>query len=218
MQFDCCGYWTKERFLACARNHEQNKTLLLPLLGIAALNLFWLKPKLIDTASTPAKDTATLLKRLTRNLAMEAILGIGILLIGSKIVAVILRDIKSTEERLKMLEDALPSLDSAQVEIIVIRNLVDLLNVANRLPGLIVTEGFREIYETYKLFARSFSDESLVTGTRHVESLIDKQGYIRSRWLPAENEGWKNFDRLITQVELLRKERPRAPAPDEHVH
>jgi hypothetical protein len=52
--------------------------------------------------------------------------------------------------------------------------------VADRLPGLIVTEGIREIVETYKLFARSFSDEGPITGSRHVEFLIDKQGYVRS--------------------------------------
>ncbi len=83
---------------------------------------------------------------------------------------------------------------------------------------MVVSEGIREISETYKLFARSFSDESLVTDPRHVEFLIDKQGYIRARWLPAENDAWRKIDRLMSQVELLRKEKPRAPAPDEHVH
>jgi putative copper resistance protein D len=137
---------------------------------------------------------------------------------GGKIVLLILLDVKATEQRLQELVGALPALRSGNVEVIVIPNLIDLQNVADRSPGLIVSEGVREIAETYKLFARSFSDESLVTGTRHVEFLIDKQGYIRARWLPAENEGWRKIDRLTSQVELLRKEKPRAPAPDEHVH
>ena len=137
---------------------------------------------------------------------------------GGKIVLLVLLDVKSTEERLKELTDALPALRSAQVEIIAIPNIVDLLNVTDRLPGLIASEGIREISETYKLFARSFSDEGLVAGPRHVEFLIDKQGYIRARWLPAENDAWRNIDRLLSQIELLRKEKPRAPAPDEHVH
>jgi hypothetical protein len=54
--------------------------------------------------------------------------------------------------------------------------------------------------------------------TPRVECLIDKQGCVRARWLPAENDAWRNLDRLFSQVELLRKERPRAPAPDDHVH
>ncbi|MGZ8532671.1 MAG: hypothetical protein ACXW6J_19015 [Candidatus Binatia bacterium] len=75
-----------------------------------------------------------------------------------------------------------------------------------------------EITETYKLFARSFSDENLITTTPHVEFLIDKQCDIRARWLPAESEAWSEIAGLLTQVELLRKEKPRAAAPDDHVH
>jgi hypothetical protein len=48
--------------------------------------------------------------------------------------------------------------------------------------------------------------------------LIDKQGYIRARWLPAESNGWRKFDVLMQQIDALRKENPTTPAPDEHVH
>jgi peroxiredoxin len=92
------------------------------------------------------------------------------------------------------------------------------LYVKDRLPRLIVSEGIREISETYKLFARSFSDERLITSARRVEFLIDKQGYIRAPWLPAENDAWRKIDSLLKQVELLRTEKPGAPAPHEHVH
>jgi hypothetical protein len=66
-----------------------------------------------------------------------------------------------------------------------------------------VSEGIREISETYKLFARSFSDERLITSAR--------QGYIRARWLPAENDTWQKIGSLLKQVELLRTEKPRPP-------
>jgi putative copper resistance protein D len=137
---------------------------------------------------------------------------------GGKIVLLVLLDVKSTDVRLEELASFLPVLQPADLEVVVIPNVIDLLNVADRFPGMVVSEGIREISETYKLFARSFSDESLVAGPRHVEFLIDKQGYIRARWLPAENEGWRKAERLLQQVDLLRKEKPRAPAPDEHVH
>jgi putative copper resistance protein D len=137
---------------------------------------------------------------------------------GGRIVLVILLDVKATEQPLRELVGALPALRSGNVEVIVIPDPIDLQNLADRLPGLIVSEGIREISETYKLFARSFSDEGLVAHPRHVEFLIDKQGYIRARWLPEENEGWRKVDVLLRQVELLRNEKPRAPAPDEHVH
>jgi len=90
--------------------------------------------------------------------------------------------------------------------------------IAAKFPGLIANEGIAEITETYSLFARSFADEGLIASPRHVEFLIDKQGYIRARWLPTENQGWRDIQRLSSQVELLRKEKPRAPPPEEHVH
>jgi putative copper resistance protein D len=86
----------------------------------------------------------------------------------------------------------------------------DQLYAKNRLPRLIVSEGIRESL-------RASSDEGLITSPRHVEFLIDKQGYIRARWLPAENDAWRKIDVLLKQVELLRNEQPRVPAPDEHV-
>jgi putative copper resistance protein D len=85
-----------------------------------------------------------------------------------------------------------------------------------RLP--IVTEGSQEILDTYTILARSFAEQKESDTTPHVEFLIDKQGYIRARWLPAESEAWRKIATLLAQVELLRKEKPRAPAPDEHVH
>ena len=137
---------------------------------------------------------------------------------GDKIVLLVLLNLEDTEKRLQQLAISLPQLKAAGVEVIVVPHLIDYLYVANKLPGVIVNEGIREITETYKLFARSFSDENLITTTPHVEFLIDKRGYIRARWLPAESEAWSKIAGLLSQVELLRKEKPRAAAPDDHVH
>jgi hypothetical protein len=64
--------------------------------------------------------------------------------------------------------------------------------VVNKLPGLVVNEGIREVAESYTRFARSSTDEGLVARSRHAEFLIDKPGYIRARRLPAERDTWKN--------------------------
>jgi putative copper resistance protein D len=124
-------------------------------------------------------------------------------------------------DRLEQLAKEFPQFHAAEVDIIFVPNdIVDYQNKSGRIDlGLpIVTEGSTEIAATYALFARSFADEKAVTEPRHVEFLIDKQGYIRARWLPAESEAWRKIATLLTQVELLHKEKPRAPAPDEHVH
>lgn len=137
---------------------------------------------------------------------------------GSKIVLLVVLNVQNTEQRLRELASYSPKLQSAGVEIVVVPNLIDRQFVADKLPGMIVDEGIGEISETYKLFARSFNTESIPAAVPHVEFLIDKQGYIRARWLSAEGEGWRKTEFLMKQIEALQKEKPSAPAPDEHVH
>jgi putative copper export protein/mono/diheme cytochrome c family protein/peroxiredoxin len=137
---------------------------------------------------------------------------------GNKMVLLIILNLQDTEERLRELGQVTGQLEAADVAIIVVPSLIDRQFVDKQLPGLIVSEGIREIVETYKLFASSFNNENPMASTPHAEFLIDKQGYIRARWLPAENTGWRKFDVLMQQLDALRKEKPTAPAPDEHVH
>ena len=135
---------------------------------------------------------------------------------GDRIVLLVLPGPRNAEERLKQLAAALPRLRAADIEVIVVANSV--AYPAASYPGLIVYEGLREITETYTLFARSILDENLIAAPPHAEFLIDKQGYIRARWLPSEGDAWKDIGDLVAQAEFLRKEIPRAPAPDWHVH
>jgi putative copper resistance protein D len=137
---------------------------------------------------------------------------------GSKIVLLALLDVNHAETRLKQFQATLPQLQGASVELIVVPHLIDQSYVASMLPGLTVSEGIGEITETYKIFARSFAEENPTTSIAHAEFLIDKQGYIRARWLASENDAWRKIDVLLKQVELLRNEKPRAPAPEDHVH
>ncbi|MGH7809352.1 MAG: CopD family protein, partial [Candidatus Binatia bacterium] len=137
---------------------------------------------------------------------------------GSKIVLLALLDENHAETRLKQLQATLPRLQAAGVELIVVPHLIDQSYVASMLPGLTVSEGIGEITETYKLFARSFAEEIPTTSAAHAEFLIDRQGYIRARWLASENDAWRKIEVLLKQVELLQNEKPRAPAPEDHVH
>jgi putative copper resistance protein D len=52
-----------------------------------------------------------------------------------------------------------------------------------------------------------------------VEFLLDRQGYVRARWLPGgPGRGWDGLQALVDQILLLDKEAPAGPPPDEHVH
>jgi putative copper resistance protein D len=84
-----------------------------------------------------------------------------------------------------------------------------------------VMDGSPEVFATYTLFRRSLSE----AGTRpdppipaHMEFLIDRQGYVRARWIAAESRGWTNADLLLREIAQLNQEKPSAPAPDDHVH
>ena len=82
----------------------------------------------------------------------------------------------------------------------------------------VAVDGGSEITATYTLFRRTLATEGVPSIPDHMEFLIDRQGYIRARWIPNESTGWKEIPRLLQEIERLNKEAPGAPAPDEHVH
>jgi copper resistance protein D len=52
----------------------------------------------------------------------------------------------------------------------------------------------------------------------HLEFLVDRQGYLRGRWIPDEGGGWGEPAQLMGAIEVLRQEKLVAPPPDLHVH
>jgi putative copper export protein/mono/diheme cytochrome c family protein/peroxiredoxin len=85
----------------------------------------------------------------------------------------------------------------------------------------LVTDGAAEAAMVYTLFRKSLSPTGqlpIPPFPSHLEFLIDRQGYIRSRWLPGSGPGWAEPHDLVAAIEQLNHEKPRAPAPDEHVH
>ena len=73
----------------------------------------------------------------------------------------------------------------------------------------------------YALFGRTLAPDALrlePPARAHMELLIDRQGYIRARWIPGEGRpSWSDLDVLREQIQMLGREAP-APLPDEHVH
>jgi copper resistance protein D len=54
---------------------------------------------------------------------------------------------------------------------------------------------------------------------RHVEFLIDRQGYIRARSMQSGTDpGWSTIAELLRESVILSKETSRAPAPRRHAH
>jgi putative copper resistance protein D len=85
----------------------------------------------------------------------------------------------------------------------------------------LVVDGAAETTTTYVLFRQSLHPTGrlpIPPTPSHLEFLIDRQGYIRARWLPSNDSGWADSAELVTMLAWLNQETPRAPAPDEHVH
>lgn len=92
--------------------------------------------------------------------------------------------------------------------------------LGGRAPNLAVAvEGSDEIVDTYTMFRRTGTVPGEPPVPPHMEFLIDRQGYLRARWIPGEaGGGWADLSALIAEVQRLDRETPSAPAPDEHVH
>jgi putative copper export protein/mono/diheme cytochrome c family protein/peroxiredoxin len=77
-----------------------------------------------------------------------------------------------------------------------------------------------DVVAVYALFGRNLSSGPEVAQgpPRHMELLVDRQGYLRARWLPKGAPGWQDPARLLGAITELAHEPARAPAPTEHVH
>ena len=86
---------------------------------------------------------------------------------------------------------------------------------------VLVDHDIEDAAATLGLFTRSFHNrQQLVVRVPpvHAEFLIDRPGYIRSRWLPAEDDSWMDIAFVEGQLDLLAREPPEPPPPGPHDH
>jgi putative copper export protein/mono/diheme cytochrome c family protein len=86
-------------------------------------------------------------------------------------------------------------------------------------------EGADQAVAAYTLFRRDLSTEGRRPAPRmpsHMELLIDRQGYLRARWLPPGSPdtagGWSDPEALLREIQRLADEPSSAPTPAEHIH
>jgi putative copper resistance protein D len=142
---------------------------------------------------------------------------------GNNVVMLVLFSLPASQARLAELEYLSSQLQSKNVKILFIpRERSDMRGLAGKVKSLsVVTDGSWEAFDAYALYRRSFSEQ----GTQpdppvppHMEFLIDRQGYVRARWIPRDGVGWDKLENLFRDVDQLNQEKPSAPAPDDHVH
>ncbi len=92
---------------------------------------------------------------------------------------------------------------------------------ASPLPFSVAMEGASETVRAYSLLRRTLTDadtEDRHPVPPHMEMLVDRFGYVRARWLPSDDDGWRDLNLLKTQVDLLAREEQVRPPPEDHVH
>ena len=144
---------------------------------------------------------------------------------GQQMVLLIFFSLPASAERLAQLQELYPRLREPRVAMLGVPLQPD-RDVHRELSGLpvsfpLVVEGAAEVAATYSLFRKSVhavGGQPSSTIPSHLEFLIDRQGYIRARWMPTDSHGLGDMEELLITIAQLHRERPRAPAPDEHVH
>jgi putative copper resistance protein D len=98
----------------------------------------------------------------------------------------------------------------------------ELQTISELVPFPVVTDGWLEISDTYRLYRRVRTVPDLNgTGLKpeHIEFIIDRFGYLRARWNSQfEGFGYQNINALTQQLGLLNAEGEIMPPPGEHAH
>jgi len=137
---------------------------------------------------------------------------------GRNIVLLVFYSLPQSLPRLRELAAAKLRLDRMGVRVIAVpmdrapardaRGL-DATMIAGPDPGLVAA---------YAMFTRTIVGPPEAP-PRHVEFLIDRQGYVRARSIqPGREQGWTTMPELLRQSLLLNKEKSRAAAPRRHAH
>jgi putative copper resistance protein D len=75
-----------------------------------------------------------------------------------------------------------------------------------------------DVAVTYAMFATSDESNARRAAPAHVEFLIDRQGYLRARWLSLPDDQAEQTREILAQAALLNEEPPRERAPEGHLH
>jgi putative copper resistance protein D len=148
---------------------------------------------------------------------------------GRGIVLLVFFALPGSADRLEALSRILLALNLRGVEVLGVP-LAEPERVYRALGGRrvffpIVIEGAAEASAAYGLFRRDLTAEGQrpePPPVSHMELLVDRQGYLRARWIPQAlglgTEGWADTARLLAEIDRLAREVPAAPVAAEHVH
>lgn len=141
---------------------------------------------------------------------------------GRSIVLLVLCTLPESLARLRVLTESRDELGRAGVRIVAVpMNKATAVSQDTNTQGpdaSIMAASNPHLVAAYTLFRRTTSAERVLPAPAHMEFLIDRQGYLRARWRSTARLGWDRMPDLFEQIEVLNREKPRAMAPEHHVH
>jgi len=138
---------------------------------------------------------------------------------GRNIVLLVFYSLPQSLPRLRELAAAkLSRLDRMGVRVIAVPMGSALPREAQGIDASMIAGPDPALVAAYAMFTRTIVGPPAVP-PRHIEFLIDRQGYMRARSVePGREQGWTTMAELLRQTVLLNKEKSRVAAPRRHAH
>lgn len=137
---------------------------------------------------------------------------------GRRVVLAVLFTLPHSRPRLSQLARNYDILRVMGAEVIAVptdggEQIISRLGASPRILFPVATQGGQEILAAYSFFWPGTQAAS----PAHAEFLVDRQGFLRARWIP-DGKGWTEITALLAEIQQLNQEVPATSPPDEHVH
>jgi mono/diheme cytochrome c family protein/peroxiredoxin len=135
---------------------------------------------------------------------------------GRRIVLLVFYTLPGSLARLRALAHSAGTLDHAGVRVIAVPMQETAAREVRGIDASILADPEAGVAAAYTMYRATVGQLPPVPD--HIEFLIDRQGYLRARWLRREGPGWDPIPELLRQVEILNREESRPPALEGHAH
>lgn len=133
---------------------------------------------------------------------------------GRSAVLLVLYTWPGSRPRLEVLHAARPRMEAAGAQIVAFPI------TGSSQADAIFAHADPNVVATYGLYRRTPTGHATPPMPAHMEFLIDRQGYLRARWLSINGPGLSDVEPLLGELDQLRREAPHPPAPlvAGHIH
>lgn len=145
---------------------------------------------------------------------------------GNKSILLVIFSWPQSQDRIEQLKQAYDRFSEQNIAVLAVPAnelaAAELTQIAAELPFPVVTQGAAEIAASYALSRRTLTHPDIIGRGKnhpsHMEFLIDRNGYMRARWIPSiDQTGWSDIDKLYQQISLLNRENMKIAYPEDFV-